>query len=934
MADLSSHEAPAHQAKDLPVSLPARLIGRDKTLGQVYTLLKQTKAVLLYGPSGIGKTAFAATLASAYTELPGGALWLDVNRSSLGELIARIGRAYDVPELARSENPVSLVGLAMATLSQHKPLVVLNGVLDVNATSEFVLRCADRVPVLAVTDNETEISGPWTTISLGKLEPASSLLMFRQIAPSASDDGLTELLTALDNNPLAIAVAAGAVKIGGISPRAFQDLMPPRPEIPSTLLALTAAFGKLGSAQQGLLLLLGASPRMGASGELLSTVGGAPEAAIHQVMMPLVESQLVEKLTRYGMAYYRLHPLIYAFAGSWLRGRGRLEPLQNNMRDAILRYVEKHSAGRNENALAAEMDNILAVAETGAETGRRSDAERITVALAQAGDFINARGYVNELLTLQRSSIGSTSAFPAHQTTTQQAIPFDAPTTSAPASEVEPDIDEDIDEADEEDEALIEEEGTVADLDFEEEEVDDEPEADEPAPHSITSTLRAFEMATFDEDEDEEFEDIEENDEDEDLDDLDEDDEELDEDEDDDESDEVETVSRPVRSLTDILGDEDDVFDSSRFETIEDDEFDDSESISTEMDVEDLIPTPTDEIERFRLDLIKARQSGDRRQQAELLSSIGQEQTKRGLLNEAIATHSEALTVYEDLNDNPGLLTTLETLASLETRTDNLEAAALHATRGSRMARELGNETIERRMLTLLGDARLQLGEGDEAIRVFSDALDLARTAGDPRDEGDILLKLGFARLDAGDVEAALDTFEDALTLFRAQNRRENEGQALSALGMASAELERWTEAINFYTSSLYIAREVRSKRDELEQLTNLAFAHVQSHDLGQAVLRYRQALHIAFDTDDNEEIVGVTVELARLLVESPRHLDVAKMLVDAALAEDPNARDLRRLKDRIEDERPALDESVKVIQVVGTARDYARNAYTLLDQA
>jgi hypothetical protein len=57
-------------------------------------------------------------------------------------------------------------------------------------------------------------------------------------------------------------------------------------------------------------------------------------------------------------------------------------------------------------------------------------------------------------------------------------------------------------------------------------------------------------------------------------------------------------------------------------------------------------------------------------------------------------------------------------------------------------------------------------------------------------------------------------------------------------------------------------------------------------------------------------------------------------MLVEAALEVDPNDRDLRRLIERIEDERPVLSENVKQVPVAGTAQDYAANAYALLENA
>ena len=235
--------------------------------------------------------------------------------------------------------------------------------------------------------------------------------MFAHLAPDQTD-GLDDLLTALGGVPLAIIVAAGAIRAKGQTPAEFLAALPKRPEVPPALLALTAAFGTLSSALQGLLLLMGATFRGEASPELFSLIAGAPEATITQALNGLAQQHLVERVERYGKPYYRLHPLTYTFAQSWLRGSGRLDGLQAKIRDAMLSYAHQFSAAPNR--LAAEMDNFLAVSQWAADNGDRDIANRLALTLMQAGDFVNARGYVYELLLLRRLAASSTSAFPAY----------------------------------------------------------------------------------------------------------------------------------------------------------------------------------------------------------------------------------------------------------------------------------------------------------------------------------------------------------------------------------------------------------------------------------------------------------------------------------------------------------------------------------------
>ncbi len=842
MADLTSLEAPAHEAHTLPVMLPTgKLIGRDVILARVYSQLKENKPVLVYGASGIGKTALAATLASAYTELPGGVLWLNLDQTPFPEIVARIGRAFKLRDVAVSENPLNQVNAAMNAVLAAKPLVVFDGKIDIEACSEFIMRCTSKLPVLLI--NDQELSGPWTSIPLGILEPDAAATLFKSLTPDQTE-GVDDLMAAVDGIPFAIMVAAGAVRSKKQTPSAFLAALPKRPDITAPLLTLTASFSTLSSALQGLLLMMGATFRGEASAELLSLIANASEDVVSQALGLLVQQHLVERFQRGSTPYYRLHAITYTFAQTWLRGSGRLEGLQNKVRDAVVSYAQKYAT--TPDRLAVEMDNFLAAARWSADQGDRDVASQLTVALMQAGDFVKSRGYVYELVLLRRLAASSTSAFPA----------YGEPKAPIPPSST----------ADE----------TADEEDFEE-------------PEDLP-------------DEDAEFKD---------------------------EPDEIDQW-QPVATMQPIpppstLGEEED-------EDVEDEDVED-EIAPIEEDEEESEPI-SDELDRLRAQLRDARQTGNRANQAALLSQMGQEQIARGQETEAISSYSEALNLYEGLNDNSGMLATLEALAALTAKTDNSEAAVLHATRGVKLAEQLQDDASQRNLQTILGDARQQLGESDDAIQAYSEALDLARAADDKSDEAMILYKLGYAHLDNGDPDAALQSFEDALTRFREQGRRDYEGRTLAGLGAASGDAEHWTEAIKFYTSALYIARELKDPDEEMLRLSDLGRAAVEAHQLGQAVLRYRQALHLAYASNDRENIVSTTVDLARLLVESQRHLDITEMLVDEAFKFDPNDRDLKRLQERIQDERPTVSPALQQAQVAGSAQDYAANAYTLLENA
>jgi tetratricopeptide (TPR) repeat protein len=313
-----------------------------------------------------------------------------------------------------------------------------------------------------------------------------------------------------------------------------------------------------------------------------------------------------------------------------------------------------------------------------------------------------------------------------------------------------------------------------------------------------------------------------------------------------------------------------------------------------------------------------------------VLKALALAEVEAGQQNEAIATYSELIALYDDNGDDEDLLDALDSVSTLLVKNGSAQAAILHANRGIELAQRLGDDDAQMHIGQTLGDARQELGESGAADMAYTQALSIARQGGDTQNEAIILYKLGFAQLDNGDAEGAGATWEQALALFRAQEKTDYEGKVLGGLGTAYGDQGRWQEAVRFHTSALYTARQVGNKVDEAEHLTNLAYASVQAEDLGQAVLRYRQALHLAYEGDDKSQIVSNIVELAGLLSRSPAHLSIAKLLIDEATLFEPNDRDVISLRERIR--QGLADAGGQQKPVSGTVYEYAANAYQLLE--
>ena len=422
MSDHKSHEATVHEAQALPVMLPAKLVGRENALAQVYSQLKAGQPVLVYGPAGVGKTALVARLAAAYTQQPGGVLWMNVDNPRLEELLVRVGRAYGVEEIVNTATPLGMVGAVESTLKGSKPFIVLDGSIQPDVASRFISRCAAGLPL--VITSEIPLDGAWASFELEPLTTEHATALFRQEALLKSDEhnpDVRRMMDLLDCLPYSVIVAARAMVAAKQTPGDFlQTLQQTISAVDGdgAVAALTTSFRPLTGALQGLLFMMGATFNGSASVELLSIISGAAPQTVQQALNLLTQLHLLERTQRYGEPYYHMHPITHRFVQTSLQRTNRLEALQTKVREAVLDYAGKYSAESPQahDKLATEIETFLATARWAANKGERQVASQITSLLDQAGDFVRERGYLYELQQVRAyGTISSSTAFPAYQ---------------------------------------------------------------------------------------------------------------------------------------------------------------------------------------------------------------------------------------------------------------------------------------------------------------------------------------------------------------------------------------------------------------------------------------------------------------------------------------------------------------------------------------
>lgn len=813
MVDFHPHERPAHSAAELPQTPPARLIGREGELQQVYPVLKESRAVFVHGAEGMGKTALGLTLASAMSQQPGGVLWLSVDAdTTLEALLVRVGRAYNVGDIALTDNPLGMVGAVAELLQRHKPLVVLDGSLDVVTAAKFVTRCADRVPTLILDRNVQ--AGPWVTVELGALSTDNAVALFRQEANLSSADAdadIRAICKLLNNQPYALCVLARTLLANKLQPaqiaNSLKQAAAGAKDDPNRM-ALTVSFTALNSALQGVILMLGAMHTGGGSLDLLHLVTGAPVDSLQQALTGLARLRLVEAGQRGGKPYFRLHSVMRRFCVERLQTMGRLDTLRDKVRESLVSFAQDLSAGgaASHDRLSAEIENFVALAREANAKGNRDLSNKLVSALTGTDGFVDGRGYRYELSLMR--GVGA-AAFPAYV---------------EPASPEDMLDDEDLDDEDE-------------DFDDEDDDLSEDSAAAEALFDSIaggsveesvsSAVAEAVARGTLDDDDDED----DEEDEDDDLDDDDEDDD-LPEDSgilDAIGHTEPVTVEARIVALRTALGQARQDRDLGRQTTTL------RQLGNLEMEQGMLIEAIATYNEA--LDVYERRE--DQAGQLEILEILAALTEKTENAQASVLHATRGIKLAEALGDDETQLQLLITLGDARQQLgESAEAVRVYG-QALALARNTDDATHEALILYKLGYAQLDSGDPDRAVDTWEQGLALFKAQNKRDFEGRTKGALGSAYAELQRWQEAISFHKSALFIARDLGDKREEAVQLSNLGYTSQQAGVLGEAVTHYRQALHLAYESNDRADIVSTIVDLARLLMK----GASLLKVTQAL-------------------------------------------------------------------------------------------
>jgi tetratricopeptide (TPR) repeat protein len=234
---------------------------------------------------------------------------------------------------------------------------------------------------------------------------------------------------------------------------------------------------------------------------------------------------------------------------------------------------------------------------------------------------------------------------------------------------------------------------------------------------------------------------------------------------------------------------------------------------------------------------------GDRLGEAYTLWGLGDLKRRIDDLAGARADYDAALTLFRVIGDRLGEAYTLWGLGDLKRRIADLAGARADYAAALTLFRAIGDRLGEANTLWGLGDLKQGIADLAGARADYAAALDIYRAIGDRLGEANTLWGLGDLKQGIADLAGARTDYDAALDIYRAIGDRRGEANTLRSLGDLKQRLDDLAGARADYDAALDIYRAIGDRRGEAYTLRSLGDLKRRIDDLAGARADYAAAL-------------------------------------------------------------------------------------------
>lgn len=219
---------------------------------------------------------------------------------------------------------------------------------------------------------------------------------------------------------------------------------------------------------------------------------------------------------------------------------------------------------------------------------------------------------------------------------------------------------------------------------------------------------------------------------------------------------------------------------------------------------------PAEEI--YRLALARVRQSGHRKQEAEVLYDLSGLLYYRSEYRESYALAEMAEGIFDEAGDVQGRIKAVGMMGNIHSAWSDYRKALEYDRRMEELAEANGCQELSADALRKIGISHFWLGETDQALEYLERSRRLAEGLNNPLFLGGIIHAIGLAHRERKDFARARPYLEEALRVFNLTGDQRSIGMALGSLAGLHYYLGEYGEALELYRRQEGIAEKMGDK--------------------------------------------------------------------------------------------------------------------------
>jgi len=245
------------------------------------------------------------------------------------------------------------------------------------------------------------------------------------------------------------------------------------------------------------------------------------------------------------------------------------------------------------------------------------------------------------------------------------------------------------------------------------------------------------------------------------------------------------------------------------------------------------------------LGLDAARALGCRENEAEWLDNLGYAFSDVGEIDQAIAAHTQARAIYQELNLRKQESRPLYYLGKAYLYQGQAAKALEFYKDALSIAQEIQDEGLIGGISGGLGSCYRLLGDEETSIRYHQQALALHQKFNDRRAMGNDLGNLGNVYMETGNKEKAAELFKQSLTVAEDVGDLHGVASQLTHLGELYLNIDQTDTAENYLETGLVFFRDAGDRMREGAALVGLGSVRAKRDEIEQAIHFYEEALSI-----------------------------------------------------------------------------------------